>query len=435
MVSTPPPYSVRMQATIKNPELDAIFSDPQWAADPDVPGLVDAVLYEWLSERTTTQAMREAEPHHWPVTPVRSPKEVAADPQFVDRDFFVEVDHPVAGTIRQPRGPFRMDDGWMLRRPAPTLDQHGAEVRAEAGARRPQATEAPATVPNQLPREGIRVLDMTQVWAGPFTTTLLGDLGADIIRVEDSVDYAVSRGALARPSKELLDSLGWMCAFPDDEPGERPWNRGAFFNIHARNKRSATVDLRRAEGVELFLRLIEKVDVMVENNSTGVIDKLGIGWDVLHRRNPRLILLRMPALGLSGPLSSIVGFGANFEAMCGLTSLRGYPDADPSCNRPVYYMDAASGTAGAVAALAAIRRRQRTGVGELVEVAQGENMLNLIGEQPPLEKILAIPEAKLHWYGKTPKPRRKIGHVNVQCSDSEQSRELINRLDAISHSH
>ncbi len=384
MVSTPPPYSVRMQATIKNPDLDAIFADPNWTADPDVPGLVEAVLYEWLSERTATQAMRDSEPHHWPVTPVRSPKEVVVDPQFVEREFFIEVDHPVAGTIRQPRGPFRMDDGWMLRRPAPTLGQHTAEVRAEvsvgAGSRRAQATTARPTAPGPLPLQGIRVLDMTQVWAGPFTTTLLGDLGADIIRVEDSVDYAVSRGALARPDKELLESLNWLCAFPDDEPGERPWNRGAFFNIHARNKRSATVDLRRAEGVELFLRLVEKVDVMVENNSTGVIDKLGIGWDVLHRRNPRLILIRMPALGLTGPLSSIVGFGANFEAMCGLTALRGYPDADPSYNKPVYYMDTASGAAGAVAALAALRRRRHTGVGEMVEVAQGENMLNLIGE-------------------------------------------------------
>lgn len=269
----------------------------------------------------------------------------------------------------------------MLRRPAPILGQHDEEVRAEARSRTHRPARGPSMeVPNRLPLEGVSVLDMTQVWAGPYTTTLLGDLGADIIRIEDSVDYPVSRGALARPAKELLDSLGWLCAFPDDEPGERPWNRGAFFNIHARNKRSATVDLRRAEGVELFLRLVETVDVMVENNSTGVIDKLGIGWDVLHRRNPRLILIRMPALGLTGPLSSIVGFGANFEAMCGLTSLRGHPDADPSSNRPVYYMDAASGAVGAVATLAALRRRQRTGIGELVEVAQGENMLNLIGE-------------------------------------------------------
>ncbi|MDA3039038.1 MAG: CoA transferase [Actinomycetota bacterium] len=385
MVSTPPPWAGRMQATIQSPELDAILADPNWAADPDVPGMVEAVLYEWLSERTGTQAMRDAEPQHWPVTPVRSPREVLADPQFTERNFFVPVDHPVAGSVLQPRGPFRMADGWMLHRPAPTLGQHDAEIRAEVGkADRTQRVDHPATdssnSPDQLPLAGTRVLDMTMVWAGPYTTTLLGDLGADIVRVEDSVDYVVSRGAVARPPKEILDTLGWMNAYPDDEPGDRPWNRSAFFNIHARNKRSATVDLRQAEGVELFLRLIEKIDVMVENNSAGVIDKLGIGWDVLHRRNPRLILLRMPALGLTGPSSSVAGFGANFEALCGLTALRGYPDADRSDTTPVYYMDTASGAAGAVAALAALRRRERTGVGEMIELAQGENMLNLIGE-------------------------------------------------------
>ena len=224
------------------------------------------------------------------------------------------------------------------------------------------------------------MLDLTQVWAGPYTTMLLGDLGADIIRVEDAVAYNVTRGAAARPPKAQLANLAWLASFPDDEPGERPWNRNAFFNIHARNKRSVTVDLRQADGAELFLRLAEQADVVVENNSVGVIDKLGIGWEALHRRNPRLVLLRMPALGLTGPMSSTMGFGANFEALCGLTSLRGYIDGDPSLNKPVYYMDAASGAAGAFAALVALRRREHRGTGELVELAQGENMLNLIGE-------------------------------------------------------
>jgi crotonobetainyl-CoA:carnitine CoA-transferase CaiB-like acyl-CoA transferase len=218
------------------------------------------------------------------------------------------------------------------------------------------------------------------VWAGPYTTMLLGDLGADVIRVEDARLYNGTRGALPRPPKEQLDNLGWLCAYPDDEPGEHPWNRNAFFNIHARNKRSATVNLLEPAGKEAFLRLVEQADVVVENNAVGVMDKLGIGWAELHARNQRLIVLRMPALGLDGPRSSYVGFGANFEALCGLTSLRGYADGDPSLTGSVFYMDAASGAAGAFAVLVALRRREQTGVGEQVELAQGENMLNLIGE-------------------------------------------------------
>ncbi|MDG2111821.1 MAG: CoA transferase, partial [Actinomycetota bacterium] len=184
----------------------------------------------------------------------------------------------------------------------------------------------------------------------------------------------------ARPPKSHLDNLGWLCAYPDDEPGENPWNRNAFFNIHARNKRSATVDLLRAEGREAFLRLVEQSDLLVENNAVGVMDKLGLGWDQLHERNPQLVVLRMPAMGLDGPMSSFVGFGTNFEALCGLTSLRGYSDGDQSLTGSVYYMDAASGAAGAFASMVALRRRSRTGIGELVELAQGENMLNLVGE-------------------------------------------------------
>ncbi len=392
-IGTPPAYAPRLVRTLQDEDLGALLSDPSWVSDPDVPSLVEGALYGWLAERTTTQAMAAAQPHHWPVTAVRTTAEVVADEHLALRTFFVEVDHPVAGPLRQPGPPWRVNHGWALRRPAPRLGEHTAAVRAEVaqlaqlaestsnrsdGAR--NTTPADATRPVRLPLEGIRVLDLTQVWAGPYTTMLLGDLGADIIRVENPYIFNGTRGAVARPPVSQLDNLAWMCAYPDNDPGTNPWNRNAFFNIHARNKRSVTVDLRRPEGLNAFLRLVEHADVIVENNSVGVVDKLGIGWEALHERNPQLIYLRMPALGLHGPMASFVGFGSNFEALCGLTSLRGYPELPPSMVGPVYYMDAASGAAGAAAVLMALRRRARTGTGELVELAQTENMLNLIGE-------------------------------------------------------
>ena len=390
-IATPPPYADRLLATMGDPELADLLSDPSWVTNPDVPDLIEGALYAWLAERTTAEAMSEAQPHHWPVTAVRTPTEVVTDEHFVERGFFAEVDHPVAGRVLQPSAPIRFAGAKPLRRPAPLLGEHNDEIRAELDAASSVA-EAPApSAPtparvepsveaSRLPLEGVRVLDLTMVWAGPYTTMLLGDLGADVIRVEDARLYNGTRGALPRPPKEQLDNLGWLCAYPDDEPGEHPWNRNAFFNIHARNKRSATVNLLEPDGKEAFLRLVEQADVVVENNAVGVMDKLGLGWDELHVRNGRLIVLRMPALGLDGPRSSYVGFGANFEALCGLTSLRGYADGDPALTGSVFYMDAASGAAGAFAALVALRRRTRTGVGEQVELAQGENMLNLIGE-------------------------------------------------------
>jgi crotonobetainyl-CoA:carnitine CoA-transferase CaiB-like acyl-CoA transferase len=224
------------------------------------------------------------------------------------------------------------------------------------------------------------VVDLTVVWAGPYTPMLLGDRGAGVVRVENPWFYNGTRGSSARPSPAQLRALSWLGAYPGNEPGARPWNRNAFFNCHARNKAGASLDLRRPGGVEAFLRLIERADVMVENNSVDVLDHLGIGWDVLRARNPRLVVVRMPALGLDGPHARYVGFGANFEALYGLTALRGYPDEDPSTTHSVYYMDAASGVAAATATLLALRRRAATGKGELVEVAQAENMLNQIGE-------------------------------------------------------
>ena len=298
----------------------------------------------------------------------------------------------MAGALRQPGAPIRMAAGWAARRPAPRLGEHGEEIpprselRSGVSPMRPTARPRVASPPggsagSPLPLDGIRVLDLTQVWAGPYTTMMLGDLGADVIRVEDSVLLQRDPGGVATAAQGATRKPRLAVArSPTTSPVRaRGTATPSSTSTLATSVPSPSI-FAGAEGVELFLRLVEKADVLVENNSVGVIDKLGIGWDVLHRRNPRLVLLRMPALGLDGPMASIVGFGANFEALCGLTSLRGYADGDPSLARPVYYMDAASGAAGAFAVLVALRRRQRSGVGELVELAQSENMLNLIGE-------------------------------------------------------
>ncbi|MGB5758233.1 MAG: CoA transferase, partial [Acidimicrobiales bacterium] len=243
----------------------------------------------------------------------------------------------------------------------------------------------PATPPGReraLPLDGVRVLDMTVVWAGPYTTCILGDLGAEIIRVDNPWIFpSATRGVLPRPPKDLIADVGGIFGgYPDAEPGDRPWDRVALFNAHARNKKSVTLDLRQDAGREAFLRLVERCDVMVENNSVDLLDKLGIDWDTLHERNPRLILVRMPSVGVEGPYRSYLGFGVNFEGLCGLTALRGYQDTDPTESEPVFHMDAASGSAGAYATLLALHRRGRTGIGELVELSQSENMLNHLGE-------------------------------------------------------
>jgi crotonobetainyl-CoA:carnitine CoA-transferase CaiB-like acyl-CoA transferase len=234
----------------------------------------------------------------------------------------------------------------------------------------------------RLPLEGLRVLDLTVVWAGPLCATLLADLGAEVIRVDNpNLFPTATRGIIPRPPAGRESELGQLWGrFPGGEGGERPWNRVAGFVCHARNKLGATLDLRTDLGRATFLDLVERSDLLVENNSVKVLPSLGLGWDVLQARNPRLIGLRMPSLGLDGPYAGHVGFGAHVEALCGLSSLRGYRDLDPTTLDSTYHMDPASGVTAAFAALCAIRRRGSTGRGELIEFAQAENLLNYIGE-------------------------------------------------------
>jgi crotonobetainyl-CoA:carnitine CoA-transferase CaiB-like acyl-CoA transferase len=386
IIFTLPAWAPRMVETLGDEELRAHFADPGWATDESTGELVESRLYPWLFEHTKDGASQEAQANRWSVTPLNAPVEVFDDPHVVERRFFVDVVHPAAGPVRHLAPPFRIgeagDDARRPPGPAPLLDQHGPAVRAESAA--PMTTRPvpdPAGSEPQLPLGGIRVLDLTVVWAGPACTMHLADLGAEVIRVDNPwVFPPATRGVRPRPDPDSVAAAGPLGGYPHLDTRGRPWNKHSMWSAHARNKLSCTLDLRRPEAVEHFLRLVDRADVLVENNSVGVLEKLGIGWDVLHARNPRFVCLRMPPLGLTGPRAGWMGVGTNFEALCGLARLRGYRDGDPTRLTAAFHMDPASGTAGALAVLLALRRRERTGVGELIELAQGENMMHHIGE-------------------------------------------------------
>ncbi|MDP1821452.1 MAG: CoA transferase [Acidimicrobiales bacterium] len=130
-IITIPTWVPRMLATLQNEDMERLYGDPAWLFNPDVPDATDEVLYPWLVERTRNDAMIEAQAHSWPITAVNTPADVVDDVHFMERGFLVDVEHPVAGAIRQPGAPFRMADGWQLRRPAPLLGQHNDEVYRE----------------------------------------------------------------------------------------------------------------------------------------------------------------------------------------------------------------------------------------------------------------------------------------------------------------
>jgi crotonobetainyl-CoA:carnitine CoA-transferase CaiB-like acyl-CoA transferase len=236
-----------------------------------------------------------------------------------------------------------------------------------------------------LPLAGVRVAGVTVVWAGPHVTQLLAEWGAEVIRVEPmNRVQPYSRLSLQRQSAEVqrisAERGVTYSLTPDLDPGPDPWNRAGAFNAHARNKRSMTCDITSPEGHESFLRLIEQCDVLVENNVPETIERAQITYEELREVNPRLIMLRMPAFGLTGPYKNFRGFGTHVEGMIGHHLLRSYEDLGPEYTGDAFTADAIAGVMGAFAVTAALRHRERTGEGQLIEMPLAEAFLPILGE-------------------------------------------------------
>ncbi|MBI4234307.1 MAG: CoA transferase [Chloroflexi bacterium] len=235
----------------------------------------------------------------------------------------------------------------------------------------------------KLPLEGVRVVDITVVWAGPYATFLLAHLGAEVIRVESVSFYPpLTRGIMPRPPASMVQQgqPAWLWGFPGRQPGSRPWNRLPMFNAHASNKLSMTVDLTSPRGKEVFRRLVAVSDIVIENNVTETMEKLGITYPWLRSAREDVIYIRMPALGNTGAYRNYRALGSMNEGIAGHNTLRGYTDMDPTAVTPAYAADAAAGASAAFAALAALHYRRRTGRGQLIELAQIENFIPYLSQ-------------------------------------------------------
>lgn len=228
------------------------------------------------------------------------------------------------------------------------------------------------------PLDGIRVVDLTVVWSGPGGTALLGDLGAEVIRPEGN--NRRSRQAPAKVDRVEVETGYHGGTYPDRDPGERPYDRSAMFNWHSRNKLAVCMNLETPEGHEALLELVKISDVLVENNSVGTLEKLGLDEETLLQANPRLIVARMPPLGLTGEMSGYIGYGPNFNALVGLAAMDGYEGETPDTAGENYHMDESAPAGIAFAVLAALWDRERTGKGGLIEFSQAENVLQELGE-------------------------------------------------------
>ncbi len=236
----------------------------------------------------------------------------------------------------------------------------------------------------KLPLEGIRVVDITVIYAGPFATMNLADWGAEVIRVESLKHFQVlTRGGIAHPPQDIVSNptrTGGLATYCGRDVSFRPWNRWTLFNAHARNKLGCTMDLTQPRGKELFKRLIAGSDVFLESNAPHVVENFGLTYDVLKEVNPKLIMLSMPGFGSSGPYKYYRALGVHQEGFIGHTYLRGYPDSDPSTTSTLYHADEASGASAALAVLMALHYRNRTGKGQYIDMSQAEATMPHLGE-------------------------------------------------------
>ncbi|HKN13516.1 MAG TPA: CoA transferase [Candidatus Binatus sp.] len=210
----------------------------------------------------------------------------------------------------------------------------------------------------------LRVLDISMGWAGALVGQMFAEMGAEVLKVEDTHHFDWWRGSLSMAPPEM-----------------QPIERAAVFNTANRGKRGVTLDLASARGIEILKRLIEVSDVLVENFSPGVMDRRGLGYEAVSAINPRLIMISMPSFGSDGPECNARGYGNTVEAMAGVTGLTGYHDGDGQRYTLSNALgDPVGGLHGVFALMVALYERERSGRGQLIELAQVESLIPFVAE-------------------------------------------------------
>ena len=253
-----------------------------------------------------------------------------------------------------PGAPFRMSRTPFVSRRAPLLGEHDG---TSLPSRRERMGRSDGHEAGCLPLQGLRVVDFTHIWAGPYCTRILADLGAEVIKIES----------------------------PRRGDGGRGQGVGRY-HAYSRNKLAIAIDLRTDEGRRHIRKLIAMSDVVAENFSVGVTKRLGVDYADCRAITPSIVYIALPAFGRTGPESGFVGMGATQEAMSGLLGISSYPGAVPSPTG-VKYGDPNGGLLGAVAVLAALHHRAATGEGQLIDLSQREANIFTLPE-PVLDYVL-----------------------------------------------
>ncbi|MEZ4281394.1 MAG: CoA transferase [Myxococcota bacterium] len=343
--------------------------------------LLDVFIGDLTEQLTVSEAYHEGQRRHIAFTPVNTAARILADEHLAARDFFVPLALEDGRTLRAPGAPYRLSrTPWRIERPVPAAGAHRDEVLAatdasvatDPGRGSDPAKRTSDASPREITREsigapalalaGLRVVEFGTGLAAPWIGRILAWAGADVIKIESHAHPDVPRLFVPPRSPEQGTQ-------PECSPWFTDWSAG---------KRFVALDLRKPEGAELARRIVDASDAVIANYSTGVLDKLGVGWAALSARNPRLVMLESNGYGESGPFAKYVTWGPNIEALSGLGSFTGFAHRDCTISH-FAYPDPLSALHGLVALMAALHERTRSGRGQVIRMSQFETAVAAIG--------------------------------------------------------
>ncbi len=344
----------RLVAFMGNPDwaqMDILQTSTGRAENQDiVHQFVQAFVGEWEAHALYHAAQEQ----RICVAPVMTVGEMGASEHLRARQFFETLDHPFAGQLEYIAPSVITQQGRAgTRRCAPLLGEHTKEVLSsnlpDRAARKDQR-------PPDRPLSGVRVLDLTWVWAGAFGAMNLAHLGADVIKVESSHRSDLYRRVPIVPEQ-----------FAED-PG---LNHSGMFNQWNQGKRSVSINLSVPEGLELVKRMVAECDVVMQNFATGVMDRIGLGYPVLKSIKSDIILASISGYGQSGPLAHYMGYGPAIPPLTGLSDATGYVGEGPE-EFGLSMPDPIAGITAALAVVEALNRRDETGMGDHLDISLWE---------------------------------------------------------------
>ncbi len=371
---------------------------------------LDEIISAWAATKTVADTVAVLQDNQVPSGPVASLDDMLASEQLAARGYWqhfgavdaptdgVRPSEPGAGSVsnaRLPGPPAHIEGATPQFRRAPAL---GAGLDDPASAR----TGWPA---GAKPLAGVRVVEFTIAWAGPLVCRMLGDLGADVIKIE----HPTARGLAMPPAEMILaERGGWEWGqlpgplsrngiFLDNDPGDDWFNRLGHWNKMNRSKRGFCLDLKAPGGRDVLRRLVETADMVVNNYSPRGVRSAGITPAELREMNPAIVTLDMSGFGTTGPDAERISWGPVLDAASGLASTTGYPDSGPY-KQGIAFPDVVGGLHGTVVALAALWQHWHTGEPVAVDLSQLETAINVAGDQ--------FAEASLRPASAPPPPRR-----------------------------